>query len=85
MRGYSYGTVTGRHLWSAQLDLVLRKRSLITPVLFADAGNTQFSGKPLSSIGGGLSLLGGLLRLDIAKGLTPRTSARFDLVFRTAP
>ena len=84
VRGYVYGTRTGRSLWSAQLDLGLSRRSVISPVIFADVGNHGVSGTPLSSAGAGLSFFNGLVRLNLAKGLTPRAPIRFDLLFRAA-
>jgi len=54
-------------------------------VVFADVGDTYRGGpfKPLVGIGGGLSFLGGLTRLNAAWGVNPETGFRFDLLFRT--
>jgi hemolysin activation/secretion protein len=84
VRGYDYGTRAGRSVWAGQLDLALNRSGLVSPVVFADVGNTTFSGRPLSAVGGGISLFGGFVRFNLSKGLTPRTSLRFDLLFRTA-
>jgi hemolysin activation/secretion protein len=81
VRGYTYGSRTGRSGWSAQLDLT-RKRRAISPVLFADVGNTFGTPRPLVGAGAGLSFLGGLFRLDLSKGLSPSTSIRCDVAFR---
>ena len=53
-----------------------------SPVLFADAGNVDTFKNPLVGGGVGVSLLSGWLRFDLAKGLTPSSSVRFDVVFR---
>jgi hypothetical protein len=84
VRGYNYGTRVGRAAWAAQLDVALTRNSIISPVAFADAGNIAGSGKPLMSAGGGLSFFSGFMRFNLAKGLAPRTPARFDLLFRAA-
>ena len=84
VRGYDYGSRSGNGMWSAQLDLALTRTSIVAPVIFADAGNTSTTGRPLTSVGGGVSILGGLIRFNVAKGLSPRSDVRFDLLFRTA-
>jgi hypothetical protein len=84
VRGYDYGTRAGRSMWSGQLDLALRRSGVVSPVIFADAADTATSGRPLTSVGAGLSLFGGLMRFNVSKGLTPGEKLRFDLLFRTA-
>lgn len=37
---------------------------------------------PLVGVGVGVALLSGWMRLDLAKGVHPSTSVRFDLLFR---
>ena len=83
MRGYTYGTRVDRQFWSAQLDFALRRSAIWTPVLFADIGDT-FSSDPLIGGGIGLSLLNGMVRLNLSQGFRPTTNVRFDLVFRAA-
>lgn len=82
VRGYVYGARTGSTLWSAQFDYELRRRAVLMPVVFVDAGDTFAAGDPLVSFGAGLSLLGGLIRADVSKGISPAVSPRFDLSFR---
>lgn len=84
VRGYRYGSRTGRTLWAAQFDYELRERGVITPVVFADVGDTFSTRDPLVSVGGGVSILGGLVRFDVAKGIRPAVRPRFDLSFRLA-
>lgn len=80
VRGYTYGTRVGREFWSAQLDIGLSSSPYLAPVAFVDVGDT-FTGDPLVGIGAGLSILHGLVRLNLAKGLNPGTDVRFDLFF----
>lgn len=83
VRGYDYGTRVGRGVWAVQLDAALARSWIISPVVFADVGNTFPSGSdPLVGVGGGLSLLGGWIRLNGSVGLNPSTDFRFDLFFR---
>jgi hypothetical protein len=81
VRGYDYGTRVSRELWSAQLDLALVRSRLIAPVVFVDVGDT-FTADPLVGTGLGLSLLNGLIRFNLSKGVRPETDLRFDLLFR---
>jgi hypothetical protein len=82
VRGYTYGTRVGKGMWAAQLDLALGRRSLLSPVVFVDAGDVFGSSDPLVSVGGGVSLLNGMIRFNLSKGVNPSVPARFDLLFR---
>ena len=81
VRGYTYGVRQGRELWAAQLDIALSRSRLLAPVVFFDVGDT-FTADPLIGAGAGLSLLNGLMRFNLSKGLRPVESLRFDLLFR---
>ena len=81
VRGYPYGTRLGKEFWSAQLDYALFSRGVWTPVVFADVGDT-FSNDPLVGVGAGVSLLNGLIRANVSKGVHPDGDLRFDLLFR---
>jgi hypothetical protein len=83
VRGYDYGTRVARGGWSAQVDMALTRRWLISPVIFADVGDTFRSGPfdPLVGVGGGVSLFGGWIRANGSVGLNPGTDFRFDLLF----
>lgn len=83
VRGYDYGVRTGREFWSAQLDLAVARSSFWAPVVFFDAGDT-FTADPMMGAGAGLSLVNGLLRFNLSKGLRPTTGLRFDLSFSAA-
>jgi len=85
VRGYDYGVRRGAGGWAAQLDFALRRRGwLWTPVVFADVGDTYRGGAfdPLVGVGGGISFLGGIARLNASWGVNPETGFRFDLLFR---
>jgi hypothetical protein len=85
VRGYDYGYRRGAGGWSVQFDWALRRRGWVwTPVVFADIGDTYEGGgfDPLVGVGGGLSFLGGLARLNAGWGVNPETGFRFDLLFR---
>lgn len=85
VRGFDYGERRGDAFWSAQLDFGLKRRGIVSPVIFADIGDATFSSfDPLIGIGGGLSILQGFARLNLAKGLYPDRDLRFDLMFRAA-
>ncbi len=81
VRGYRYGTRVAREFWSAQLDYGLAASPALSPVIFADVGDT-FSSDPLVGAGIGVSLLNGLIRFDLSKGLRPESALRFELAFR---
>jgi hypothetical protein len=59
-------------------------------VLFVDAGQagaagSVFSGRVLSGAGVGLSVFGGLLRLDLSRAVSPdEATIRFDIVVQGA-
>ena len=82
VRGYVYGLETGRTFWSAQGDLEWVVSQWWSPVVFADVGAVDFSETPLVGVGGGVSLLSGWARLDLAQGLTGDGRLRFDVVLQ---
>jgi hypothetical protein len=83
LRGYPPDAFRGASAWAAAVDVALR-RGAVNPVLFADAGQVaarglRFGGVPAASVGVGLSLLRGLLRLDAARPLAPDARWRLTL------
>jgi len=84
VRGFDYGTLRGQAFWATQLDIA-PIRGRIRPVLFADAGRASapgdlFEGQVLVGAGVGLSVFGGLLRLDLSRRLSPGDGTlRFDV------
>jgi hemolysin activation/secretion protein len=91
VRGFDYGSRTGRAFWAAQLDWPIT-RGVIQPVLFADAGQAGYLGdrsipgvrnSVIAGGGAGLSILGGVVRFDLSHPITKGGSGlRFDLVMR---
>ena len=69
-RGYPYGVRAGGSFYAVRLEL--SRGGLIDPVLFGDAawagptGDWGVRGDPVTSVGVGVGLLWGLLRLDLA-------------------
>ncbi len=80
VRGYTYGTRTGRAFWSTQLDLEWEASQWWSPVLFGDVGGMSGSNDTFVGIGAGVSLLAGWVRLDFSKGVHPSSNPRFDLL-----
>jgi hypothetical protein len=83
LRGYPAGALRGGSAWAASLDLGVNTGT-VSPVLFADAGQVapqlaRFAGQPAFSFGAGLSLLGGVLRLDCARPAAPKARWRVNL------
>jgi hypothetical protein len=89
VRGHDYGARSGQAFWAGQLD-VTPLAGRLRPVLFVDAGQagaagSVFSGRVLSGAGVGLSVFGGLLRLDLSRAVTPdEATIRFDIVVQGA-
>jgi hypothetical protein len=80
VRGYEHGTRIGREFWSAQFDFAVARSLFWAPVVFVDVGDA-FSADPLVGVGAGLSLVNGLLRFNLSKGLRPSNGIRFDISF----
>lgn len=94
VRGYDFGARVGEGMWAGQLELVLRPRRLVTPILFVDVGSAGgfdavLDTQPLVGVGGGVSLflLATELRLELSRsvGAEQAARARFDLLFRAMP
>jgi hemolysin activation/secretion protein len=88
VRGFDYAERRGQAFWAAQLDIAPFGGRL-RPVAFVDAGQAArvadlFSSGALVGAGAGLSLFGGVLRLDLSHPLTTDTGGkvRFDIVVR---
>ncbi|MEK7239793.1 MAG: ShlB/FhaC/HecB family hemolysin secretion/activation protein [Gemmatimonadota bacterium] len=84
VRGSRPGTMSGNAFWMGRGELALSRRA-VKPVLFGDVGwagdRTNFSkpGRPMSGVGVGASILDGMIRLDVARGLYPLKAIRIDL------
>jgi hypothetical protein len=85
LRGFEAGTFRGVSAYAGSVDVTLR-RSGLSPVVFADIGEAasrgvSFRGDPTVSVGAGVSVLAGLVRVHAARGLESGARWRFDLVF----
>jgi hypothetical protein len=84
VRGHSIGTSAGDAFWLGRAELST-DRLTFRPVLFFDAGwagsreDWSHPGKPMLGAGLGWSLLEGLVRLDLAKGIRPNRGVRASL------
>ncbi len=84
LRGYPAGAFRGVSAWALSMDLALRPGG-VTPIVFADAGQAasralRFGGVPAASVGAGVSVLGGMVRFDVARPVAPRARWRLSLV-----
>ncbi|HSJ24117.1 MAG TPA: hypothetical protein VK929_05560 [Longimicrobiales bacterium] len=85
IRGHDYGAASGEMFWTGRLELG-RGLPFARLVVFGDvgwAGDTGdlWSARPLHAAGIGLSILDGILRVDLARGA--RGSGGWRLHFRT--
>ena len=84
VRGQPLAAAAGDAFWMTRAELGMGL-PLVRPSLFHDLGwagdrdSFHEQGRPLSGAGVGLSLLDGLLRFDVAKGIRPNRGIRVDL------
>ena len=84
VRGQLFATEAGPAYWLTRLELG-RAVGPVRPVVFGDLGWAgardawQHPGRPLSGAGVGASVLDGLIRLDLSRGIYPRQKMRLDL------
>ncbi|MGQ0539271.1 MAG: ShlB/FhaC/HecB family hemolysin secretion/activation protein [Gemmatimonadaceae bacterium] len=82
VRGQRIDLTGGESYWLARAELGLANVAF-RPVVFADLGwagpreDFRHPGRPLSGAGAGVSVLDGLIRLDLARGLYPSEKFRF--------
>ena len=75
----------GNAFWLVRTELGLGEQRALRPSLFYDAGwagqrsELARSGRPLSGAGVGLSLLDGLVRTDVSRGIWPEQRWRWDV------
>ena len=85
LRGYSGGTVGGAAFWSGRIEaatsLPAARISVFSDMGWAGTRDAFSTGKPLLSAGVGGSLLDGLIRMDLSRGLRNPKGWRFDLYF----
>lgn len=84
IRGQPLAAASGDAFWMGRGELGYSAEA-VRPSLFYDLGwagdrrDWRTPGRPLSGAGVGMSVLDGLLRLDVAKGLRPNRGFRVDL------
>lgn len=84
VRGIRPGTMSGSAFWMGRGELALSRR-VVKPVLFGDVGwagdrrNFSAPGRLMSGVGVGASVMDGMIRLDVARGLWPQKAVRVDL------
>jgi len=76
VRGFDYGHQRGQALWAFQADWVPIGGPWIRPVLFADAGQAAAADQLTQSLilvgaGAGVSLVRGLIRIDLSHAFNP--------------
>ncbi|HXY67852.1 MAG TPA: hypothetical protein VEH62_00285 [Gemmatimonadales bacterium] len=84
LRGYAAGAFRGASAWALSVDVGLAPHT-VTPVIFADAGQAaqrtwMFGGQPAASVGAGVSLFHGIVRLDVARPVAPVARWRWSLI-----
>jgi hemolysin activation/secretion protein len=83
VRGQRPGIGSGNAFWLARAE-VAHGLGVVRPVVFADLGwagdRTKWRdvGRPLSGVGAGMSVMDGLIRFDVARGLYPEKQWRVD-------
>ena len=82
--GAAGGLTGGEAFWLGRAELALSD-GVVRPIVFGDLGwagrrdDWQHPGRPISGAGVGASVLDGLIRLDVARGIYPRQKVRLDL------
>jgi hypothetical protein len=84
VRGQPIGTMVGDAYWLGRAELG-SGFAVLRPTIFADFGwagsraGWDGAGIPASGVGAGLSMLDGLVRFDLSKGIRPDRNIRADL------
>lgn len=85
VRGFDYATMSGSVMWATQLTWHAGS-GVIQPILFVDAGQAGDPGRlghtpTMTGVGGGLSLLGGLVQANLSYPVhgAVRKGLRFEL------
>lgn len=85
LRGYDGGVQRGDAFWSGRAEVAnsfpAARLSAFTDVGWAGPRDGFWTGKPLIGVGVGASLLDGLVRFDLSRGLRAPRGWRFDLYF----
>jgi hypothetical protein len=85
VRGQIAGTNAGDTYWFARNEVTWRPDRAVRPSVFYDLGwagarrDVASPGRPMSGAGVGLSILDGAIRFDVARGIFPGKTTRFDM------
>jgi len=86
VRGHAPGAAVGDAFWFGRVEIA-KGHPLVRPSVFADAGwagpraTWRTQSAPISAAGAGFAFLGGLVRLDAARGLDRGAGWRVDFFF----
>jgi hypothetical protein len=84
VRGQLLGTMRGDAYWMGRAEFS-SATGVVKPVIFGDVGwagpreDWSRPGRPMSGAGIGASVMDGLIRLDLSRGIHPRKGNRLDL------
>ena len=84
VRGHRPGTEAGDAFWLARAEIA-HGLGVVRPVLFGDIGwagdrhDWRSPGRPISGAGVGASVLDGLIRFDLSRGIHPDRGWRADM------
>jgi hypothetical protein len=84
VRGQLLGTRSGPVYWLGRAEFS-RATGVVRPVVFGDVGwageweQRNHPGRPISGAGVGASVMDGLIRMDLSRGIYPRQKMRLDL------
>lgn len=85
LRGYSGAVIAGQAFWRGRVEVASSfpgfRLATFSDIGWAGSRSAFTSGKPLMGAGVGVSILDGLIRMDLARGLRSPKGWRFDLYF----
>ena len=85
LRGYSGAATSGEAFWRGRVEVASSfpgfRLAAFSDIGWAGSRSDFTSGKPLLGTGVGASILDGLIRLDLSRGLRAPKGWRFDLYF----
>jgi hemolysin activation/secretion protein len=85
LRGYSGAVTAGEAFWRGRVEVANSfpgfRLAAFSDIGWAGARESFRNGKPLLGTGVGASILDGLIRLDVARGMRAPKGWRFDLYF----
>ena len=85
VRGQWAGTMYGDAFWMGRAELGWSRLGFVRPTIFGDVGwagprdKWSHPGTPMSGVGAGASIMDGMLRFDVARGLRPHRIWRVDM------